>query len=238
MSSSRGGHFNNLETAYAKGLPLVAVAPASVIDASRGHIVYVLVRNGVAITTPKDLEGKTIGSSPLRSIGELATDLWVDKNGGDSNKIKYLELPFPAVPAALEQGRIDGAIIVEPFATLSKPYAHVIGPDPMTVVGDGWLGNAYVTTKAWAAAHPDLIAHFVTAIHDTADWANKNPDQTAVILSKYTKAPVATIQSGARARFGLQLTPAIIQPSIDLMVRYKQIDKRYLADEIIYQAPK
>jgi NitT/TauT family transport system substrate-binding protein len=228
---------NILEQAHAKGIPLIAVAPAAVVDPSR-HVVFMMVRNGVSIASAKDFEGKTVGSSPLRSIGELAMDTWVDKNGGDSSKIKYLDLPYPAVPAAFEQGRIDAAIIVEPFATLSKPNAHAFGPDPMTAIAPSWLGNTYVCTKAWAAAHPDQIARFAAALRETAGWANKNPDQTATILAKYSKASVASIQSGARALFSDQkLTPAMFQPTIDVLVRYKEIDG-LKADELVYQSPR
>ena len=171
---------NVIEEAYAKGVPLVIIAPAAVVDSTR-RVVYMMVRNGVPITTAKDFEGKTIGSSPLRSIGELAMDLWIDKNGGDSSKVKYLDLPFPAVPWRCSRAASTVRSSSSRSPSMSKPYATTIGPDPMTVVGDGALGNAFACTKAWAMAHPDLVAKFAAAMRDTADWANKNPDQSATI---------------------------------------------------------
>jgi ABC-type nitrate/sulfonate/bicarbonate transport system substrate-binding protein len=82
------------------------------------------------------------------------------------------------------------------------------------------------------------VAKFAAAIRDTADWANKNPDKSAVILSKYTNATVAMIQSAPRSRFVDKVTPAIVQPTIDLLLRYKQIPTAFKPEEIIYQAPR
>ena len=46
------------------------------------------------------------------------------------------------------------------------------------------------------------------------------------------------IQSAPRSRFVGKVTPAIVQPTIDLLVRYKQIPAAFKPEEIIYQAPK
>jgi NitT/TauT family transport system substrate-binding protein len=181
---------------------------------------------------------ETVGTFPLRSMGELAMDLWIDKNGDDSSKVKYIEIPFPATAATLQEGRIDGAIGLEPFTMQAKPFAHQIGPDPFAAIGNIWAVNVFVATKAWATAHPDLVRRFAATIHDTADWANKNPDKAVAIFSKNTKADVATIKASARPVFLDTLSAPLIQPTIDLMLRYKQIDAPFKPDEIIYQAPK
>jgi NitT/TauT family transport system substrate-binding protein len=229
---------NNLEQAHAKGLAIVAIAPASGYDAAKSKIVTMLVRNGAAIESAKDFEGKTVGTFPLRSMGELAMDLWIDKNGGDSSKVKYIEIPFPATAATLQEGRIDGAIGLEPFTTQAKPFAHQIGPDPFAAIGNVWAVNVFVATKAWAQAHPDLVRRFAATIRDTADWANKNPDKAVAIFAKNTKADIATINSSARPVFLDALSAPLIQPTIDLRVRYKQIDAPFKPEELIYQAPK
>jgi NitT/TauT family transport system substrate-binding protein len=229
---------NNLEQAYAKGLPLVAIAPASIYDDSKIRIISMLIRNGAAIDSAKDFEGKTIGTFPLQSMGTLAMNIWIDKNGGDSTKVKYIEVPFPATAAALQQGKIDGAVGIEPFATAAKPFARTLGPDPFSAIGKTWQVNVFVTTKAWAAAHPDLVRRYAAAIRDTGDWANKNPDKAIDIYVKNTKADPATLKAISRPIFGDVLRAAMIQPTIDLMARYKQIPAPFKPEEIMYQPPK
>lgn len=226
------------ETAFKKGLPIVMIAPTGIFDIKQGRVGYIMVRNDVPFKTAKDLEGKTIASLPLRNVGELATDLWIDNNGGDSSKVRYVEVPFPATAAALQQGRIDGAILIEPFATQAKPFARAVGPDPMASVANYWLGGVFVTTKAWAAAHPDQVRRFAAAIAEAGQWANKNPDKSALILQKYSNVPLDMIKASSRTIFTDQLKPAMIQPTIDLLVRYKQIDGSFKAEDMIYQPPK
>ena len=44
----------------------------------------------------------------------------VRKAGGDPTGVKFVELPFPDMPAALEEGRVDAVWVVEPFVTIAK----------------------------------------------------------------------------------------------------------------------
>ena len=226
-----------IESAYKRGIPLVIIAPGAVYDAGKGRGMYLMVRNGVPIETAKDFEGKTVDSVVLKSIGQLATNQWIDQNGGDSSKVKYIEVPFSATVAALQQARFDAAIAVEPYATEAKPFAHVVGPDPLSAVGKYFFITAYVSTRAWADAHPDQIRRFLAAVRESGAWANKNADKSALILSKYTKTDIAAINASSRAIFADQLRPALVQPTIDLAARYKLIDTPFKADEIIYHAP-
>jgi NitT/TauT family transport system substrate-binding protein len=226
------------ETAYKKGLPIVMIAPTGIFDIKQGRVGYIMLRNDIPFKTAKDLEGKTIASIPLRNVGELAMDLWIDTNGGDSSKVKYVEVPFPATGPALQDKRIDGAILIEPFASQAKPFARAVGPDPMASVASYWLGGTFVTTKAWATAHPDQVRRFAAAVAEAGQWANKNPDKSALILQKYSNVPLDMIKASSRTIFTDQLKPAMIQPTIDLLVRYKQIDASFKAEEMIYQPPK
>ena len=42
---------------------------------------------------------------------------WIDKNGGSSAKVKFVEVPFPQMEATLSAGKIDAISVHEPFAT-------------------------------------------------------------------------------------------------------------------------
>jgi NitT/TauT family transport system substrate-binding protein len=47
----------------------------------------------------------------------------IDANGGDSSTLSYVEIPFPAQPAALAAGRVDGVFEVEPsFGAAAKTF--------------------------------------------------------------------------------------------------------------------
>jgi NitT/TauT family transport system substrate-binding protein len=221
-------------SAFKKGLPLTVVAPGAMQVRSfpNGNIV---VAKSSPIQTAKDLNGKVVGVSPLRAIGEIAISNWADKNGGDASTLKFIEIPFSESAAMLASGRADAAFISEPFNTIAKPTTRVIG-DPFASLGENWLITAFFTTRPWAQAHASTLARFTAVIRDTAKWANRNVDLTAPILAKYTKMDEALIRTTVRARFAATVLPAQLQPIIDASARYKLLDAPFPATDLIFQA--
>ena len=53
---------------------------------------------------------------------------WVDKNGGSATKVKFVEIPFPNMEAALVAGKVDAISIQEPFAAVAARKAGNAGP--------------------------------------------------------------------------------------------------------------
>lgn len=221
----------SIETAYKKGLPFVFVA-TSALYSSAAPTSLLMVPKDSPIKTAHDLNGKTLGVNGLKNIAEYAPSLWIDKNGGDSSTVKFVEINPVEVPAALEQHRVDAAFIAEPQITQAKATSRVLSK-PYDALGDGWLIAGYFTTRGWADAHPDLLRKFQAAMRETAVWANANQDKSAEILAKYTKLDVALVRASYRAKFGEALTAAQLQPTIDLAAHYKLLDA-FPATNLIY----
>jgi NitT/TauT family transport system substrate-binding protein len=223
----------SIETAHSKGLPVTVVAPGA--DNIRSAPSNVLI---VAKSSPfqkaSDLNGKIIGTTPLRGIGDLLISAWMDKNGGNSESVKFIEIPFPQAAAAVVQGRTDATLSVEPFITEAKSDTRVMA-DPFAALGDGFLITAFYSSKTWAQAHPALLARFMAVIRQTADWANKNHDKSAEILAKYSKLDLEVIKQSVRAHYAASLTAASLQSTIDVAARYKYIDAAFPARDIIFQ---
>lgn len=223
-----------IETAYHKGAPIVMVAPAAVND-SRFPNNYLLVPSNSPIKTPLDLQGKTLGTSPLKNLGDYATNAWVESHGGDPTKLKWVEIPYIACGEALAAGRIDAAFLVEPFATQLRDSTRLLGR-PYEAVAKRFLGAGYISTKQWAADHPDLVARFAAAIREASVWGNANHDKSALILEKYSKVDADTLAHMTRSVYAETLVAAEIQPTIDFAVKYKFLDGGFSASELIYQS--
>ena len=223
----------SLETAYKRGVPLVVIAAAGLyIDAAPTTLL--MVEKTSAIKTGKDLDGKIVATNGLKNIGQFGPAAWIDKNGGDSSTVKFVEMPFPEMAGALASHRIDAAIIAEPTLSDAKSSARVIGK-PYSAIGDAFLIGAWFASTAWAKAHPDLVQRFVTAMHDSAVWANANQGKSAEILAKYARIDPKAAATMTRARFAETLTPALVQPTIDVAAKYKAIDAAFPAQDLIYQ---
>ncbi len=221
----------SIETAYKKGLPFVFIAAAALYSSAAPTSVLMVPKDS-PLKTAKDLNGKTVGVNGLKNIAEYAPSMWIDKNGGDASTIKFVEINPTEDPAALEAHRIDAAFVAEPQITQAKATSRVFAK-AYDVLGDGWMIAGYFTTRQWADAHPDLLRKFQAAMHETAVWANANADKSADILAKYTKLDPALVRASYRAKFGESLSPAAIQPTIDLAAHYKLLDE-FPAANLIY----
>jgi NitT/TauT family transport system substrate-binding protein len=222
-----------LATIHQNNIPLVIIAPAAeYVSPATARIAALVLPARSPVQQAKDLNGKIIAVAALRSLQDTATSAWIDQHGGDSSTIRFVELPFPAMPAALDAGRVDAAFVVEPFLGVAKKNGRVLAY-VYDAISKHFLIGAWFTTPQWEKNHPDLVNRFAAAMHETAVWANKNQAKSGEILAKYTKIEPAVIATMARAHYAEQLTAASMQPSIDVSAKYDKFST-FPAQELIY----
>jgi NitT/TauT family transport system substrate-binding protein len=158
----------------------------------------------------------------------------MDKNGGDSASVKFIEVASGALAGAFEAGRIDAAITGEPFMALLKPVTRILSY-ALDAISPSFTIAAYVTTTAWARAHRDKVRRFQDAMRASATWANQNHDASADILAQASHINPAVVRSMTRIPFPDRLTAAMIQPVIDVTARYGG-GAAFSADELIFRA--
>lgn len=158
-----------------QGLDVRAVAGwTSALD--EGSNVNVVRSFAPEITSAEDLAGKRVAVNTLNGMGDLTIREAVRAHGGDPAAVEFVELPFPEMHAALEQGNIDAAWVPEPFGTiLEDAGAHVVTyPSEDSVPGHP--SQLFFTSAALAEEDPELVADMAAAINDSARYANENPD--------------------------------------------------------------
>jgi NitT/TauT family transport system substrate-binding protein len=218
-----------------RGINFAMLAPANMHVAAQPTAALIGVLTKGPLTTAKDLIGKTVGLNPLRGATYLAMRAWLDKNGADSTKVNYIELPLPTMPDAIAAGRVDAALL----DALGDPTVGKPG-DPLRLLGcafdaiaPSFIPSVFVSSSDWFAKHPDEARKFAAAMHDTALWANSHHAESAEILAKYTKLTVPQLQGVTRVTYGVDLTAPLIQPAIDTAAKYGIIAKVFPARDII-----
>jgi NitT/TauT family transport system substrate-binding protein len=224
--------------ARARGLPMRFIAPSSMADPATMTDV-VMVAADSTIRSGADLNGKIIAVNGLKDLQQISAMAWVDKHGGDSKTLHFLEIPIPQMAAALEAHRVDAALDVEPFVTIARAQGQgkVIG-DVLDGVGSRYMVTGWLALDPWLAAHADTAARFVSAIRGAADWANSHHHESGAILVKNTKISADLADTMARAKFGTVLDPALLLPVIDGAVRYGVLDAKPDINAMIWHAPK
>lgn len=224
---------SNLAVAHSRGLPFVAICPG--IITIPGEIAgAIMVPVNSTLKTGKDFNGKTLGCAGLGTIAEYQPRAWIDKTGGDSASVKFVEMPFPETIPALNSGRVDAAYLVEPFITIATKSGTI---KLLTTADDAiatrFLSTAWYATSQWAASHPDLVKAFVVAMLEAARWGNTNQDKVVPILSKYLKVDPGLTAAAHRAVFAERLVPAEMQPWINVTAKYAKFPA-FPATDLIY----
>jgi NitT/TauT family transport system substrate-binding protein len=214
--------------AHDRGIPIVLIAGA-VVYAPQSWNAALLVAKDSRIQGGADLNGKTIAISGLRSLPQFSAMAWIDKNGGDSKTVRFVEMPIPDMQAGLTAHRFDAASMSEPFASRAAKVDARILCHVDDGIGTSWLQSAWVTSAAWAAANPDVLRRFRTMIYRSAAWANGHQTQSAEILSQVSKVDLDVIRTMRRARYAEKEQPQLLEPVIDVALRYGVIAKRPLA---------
>ena len=204
--------------ARAKGLPVLFIAPAGLYDKS-SPTAALMTAADAPIKRAADLNGKIVAVSGLNDLTYYAARAWIDKNGGTSAAVKFIELPFPAMAAALEQKRIDAAYIIDPFLTAAAGNLRSLGR-VAEGVAPRYQATGWIASESWLSTHGDIALRFGVAIHRAAVWANAHHSESAAILLKYTKIDPAVAERMHRAIYALYLEPRLLQPAIDTAAKY------------------
>jgi NitT/TauT family transport system substrate-binding protein len=227
-----GAGTSAIANAHIRGIPVFLVAPGGVYSTT-SPTSGLIVGKSSTWKSAKDLTGKTIGVTTLRDLAQAAVMAWLDKNGGDSNSVKFVEMPAAEMGTAVASGRLDAAFVPEPNFSQSLDAAKLLGR-AYDGIAPRFLVIGWFAAKPYLDANAEVAKRFNTVMRRTADWATKNPSKSAEILAKYAKLPVSVIEATHRAAYSQTIDAALIQPVIDTCAQYKIMPQRFDAAELFY----
>lgn len=234
------GFSNPLSVAqgFERGVPFTIIAAGAESHAGRSTSSVMVGGKTSSVRSGKDLNGKTVAVGLIGGMPEVAVRLWIDKSGGDSSTVKFVELPYSGMINAVNSGRVAAA-------ALNFAYDPLLGKpnDPVRLLGGAYdavapvfISSVWFAMSDWVNKNPDVVRRFVATMKEAAQWGNAHPHETAVILSKHTKEPVAEIEAAPRPIYGTELTPELLQPVIDSSSKYGLLKKAFPARDMIYVA--
>jgi NitT/TauT family transport system substrate-binding protein len=224
-------------TAIAHGVPLTVIAGGGLYS-TNAPSTAVCVSKSSPLHTARDLEGKTVGVAALNDQATLALKKWLGANGADYKKVRMIELGYPEMIAGLAAGRIDAAILAEPWQTTARNGDDRLFAKPFDSIAPVFNIGVWAAQKSWVQAHPDLARRFAGAIYAAAKWANSHHDESAQILAKYAKADPKMIGGMIRSIQSTDLAVAHIQPPLDAAFEFGQMDKQMTAADLIWDPRK
>ncbi|MBQ0986104.1 ABC transporter substrate-binding protein [Streptomyces sp. F63] len=207
----------SLMVAHSKGVPIQSVANGVASTGKDGaDFGGVAVAKDSKITSAKDLAGKKVAVNTLKNIGDTTVRESVRKAGGDPENIKFTELPFDQMPAALSEGRVEAAWLVEPALSIAKSQgARVVASNFVDAAPDLTVAT-YFTSAKTAQENPELVKKFTEAVNESLRYADEHPDEVRDILGSYTKIDPKLAKSMTLPRWPAEINRDSIEKLAEL----------------------
>jgi NitT/TauT family transport system substrate-binding protein len=211
----------SLLLAQSEGLPLKIVAAGDSSTGKQGaDFSGVVVPEGSEIEDAAGLAGKTVAVNTLKNIGDTTVRQSVEKAGGDPGAVKFVELGFPDMPAALAKGQVDAAWLVEPFLTIAKDQGGTDIASNLVDTQPNLMIAAYFTSEEVLASDPELVDRFTAAVNESLRYADQNPDAVREIIQSYTDIPADVANRMVLPRW----TGEINTETVELLAQLAQED--------------
>lgn len=221
-----------LSNAANRGVPLVAIAGSGLYGPGQATA-FVCVRRDAPYKTAKDFEGQAFAVVTLVSISSTAVKTWLARNGADLAKIRFIEMPFSEMAAAMMRGTVAGAFLAEPALSQAPPEIVILA-DAYAAIARSFLISNWFTTRDWLARNPEVARRLVATIEIAARWANQHHDLTEPMLVKYAKLDPDKVHAMRRCPYAVTpIQAAMLQPVIDAAVRLNAIERPVNAADLI-----
>jgi NitT/TauT family transport system substrate-binding protein len=140
------------------------------------------------ITRPDQFKGKAVGVTRYGSATDFAMRYALDKYGLDANKeVAVLQLGNqPAQLAALEAGKVQGAMLSMPTSVRAKKLGFPMLAD-LQMLGLEYQHTSIATSRALLKSKPELARDFMRAYIEGIHYAKTHRRETLEIIGKYLR---------------------------------------------------
>jgi NitT/TauT family transport system substrate-binding protein len=160
-----------------------------IYDRFPGFALVVSPKHNDTVKSVKDLAGKKVGVSAPGSSTDFFLKYILSKNGVDPKSVGVIGVGLGgSAVAAMEQGTIDAAIMLDPAVTiLAGKYKDLnilsdtrSQKDTLAVFGGEYPGGALYTKASWIESHPKETQALTNAILATLKWIHTHTAEEIV----------------------------------------------------------
>jgi NitT/TauT family transport system substrate-binding protein len=216
----------SLLIAQSRGLPLKVVSNGVASTGKDKADFGGVVTRDPSIKTAADLAGKRVAVNTLKNIGDSTIRASVRKAGGDPSSIKFVELAFPDMPAALEAGRVDAIWVVEPFLSTSRSQGGRLVASNYVDTAPDLTVAVYFTSEQLIKNDPDLVKRFTEAMTESLAYADAHPDEARQVLTSYTQIDEAVIKELTLPKWPAEINRASVETLATLAVQDGLVTKQ------------
>jgi NitT/TauT family transport system substrate-binding protein len=172
---------------------------------------------GSGITSVKGLAGKNVAEVQLTSLNSLAVEILAKRAGIDPASIHQIAIPFPQMPAALAQGRVQAAVIVAPFAGTATAEGATVLTHPNVDLFPNGTVTCLDAMNSYISANPAIVSDFRAAMDESIAFSQTHQ---SVVKQTLVKGLSLTPAVAARQILATNWNPALNVASITTIENY------------------
>jgi len=209
-------------------------APPTFAQAAKADLVYlahspanpqteaIVVPENSPIKTVADLKGKRVALNKGSDVNYLLVSA-LENAGLKYKDVTPVYLPPSDARAAFQRGAVDAWVIWDPY--LAEVETHEKARLVKNAEGLVPHYTFYLASRKFADTYPQTAEKVVDELKQLSDWANKNPDGAAEILSTSTGLDKAIwAKAVARMPFGAErMTPEVFKEQQALADKFSEI---------------
>lgn len=222
-------------TAVAQGLDVRYVANGASSSGTEDGFGAVVVAGDSDIQSAADLPGRDVGVHNFQNIVLITVSHAVEQAGGDPEQINYIEIALAEGAAAVDNGNIDAAMLVEPYLTTALLDGQRVVSWAFQSIPDLDIGG-YMTTNAVIDSDPELVAAFTRAMNRSLEYAADNPDAVREIISTYTEIPADVLAELALPTFRTEFNREGLEELNTSAVTYGLLEEEVDLDLVLPRA--
>jgi NitT/TauT family transport system substrate-binding protein len=149
---------------------------------------------GSGISSIKDLAGKNVAEVQLTSLNSLSVMVLAKQAGIDPHSIHQIQIPFPQMPAALSQGRVQAAVIVAPFTQTALGEGATVITHPNQVLFPNGTLTCLDAMSSYISANPTIVSEFRAAMDESVTYSATHESVVKQTLAKGLNLPMAVAE--------------------------------------------
>jgi NitT/TauT family transport system substrate-binding protein len=172
-----------LVNANAQGTGIKCVAPIDgQISPDRDASALVAAKDS-GITSLKDLSGKTVAVVQLSSINLIGAQKLITDAGAKDTK--FVAMPFPQMPQALADHRVDAAVITSPYVETALEAGAVPLAHPSSDLWPNGTIYCYAATAGYLKDNPKVAQAFHDAMVEAITYTKDHEDEAKATLVEH-----------------------------------------------------
>ncbi|MCU1438868.1 MAG: nitrate transporter substrate-binding protein [Naasia sp.] len=220
-------------TAISQGLPIKIIAGNDGGAETLEEDWHAIVSLPDGPQTPEDVATATVAVNALKGVQEVTLRASLEELGIDTSGLSLVEIPFPEMPAALEQGTVDAAYASEPFLSAVLGAGGSIVHAPYVTLGVP--NGSWQASDELIASDPETVDAFTRAITKALEYCAENPDAVREAIPTFTQTPAEVAAAMHLPVFSAELEDDAIERLIGATGEFGVIEDELTLDDVLYR---